>query len=71
MEWKRYLQGELLAEMLQKDEGFACFTKADLYDAEERVPFVMRLEGRVDEKADGKMAVEVLKCEYWSHGVEY
>ena len=81
MEWKRYLQGELLAEMLKKDEGFACFTKADLYDAEDpaedakfsvqvRVPFAMRLEGRVDEKADGKMAVEVLGWECGSHGLE-
>ena len=80
-EWKQYVHGELWEEMVKTDKGFACFEKAELYNEAEpeedagytvqvRVPFVMRLEGEVDEKVEGKMAVEVLKCEYGSHGLE-
>ena len=80
-EWKQYVHGELLAEMVKTDKGFACFEKAELYNEAEpeedagytvqvRVPFVMRLEGEVDEKVEGKMAAEVLKCKYGSHGLE-
>jgi hypothetical protein len=31
----------------------------------------MRLEGKVDDKVEGKMAVEVLGWECGSHGLEY
>jgi hypothetical protein len=51
------------------------FKEADLaedaeYNVQVCVPFVMRLEGEVDEKVEGKMAVEVLGWECGSHGLE-
>jgi hypothetical protein len=66
-EWKQYVYGELWEEMVKTDKGFTslCFEKAELFNAEDtaedveynvqvRVPFVMRLEGKVDENVDGK-----------------